>query len=384
MGRGRTNLWARCEYIIIKHYEELKDEGLRGSYYMVREYLTQDLKQGLVSQEEFDKFTTREAYNTFCSDLWVSIEQSAGLPRPKAEEVGVAFINGNKTLLDEEKLTIPISARGFIYVEKGGIAEKLVELSKRGWVIITKEGFSTRQIRKLVKDDTRPLLVLHDCDVAGGMIYDNFESGSRRTSHLNLVKSDSIDLGLTWEDVEILDLAPQPEAPKFQSKKAERVELSALKILKARLGIQNPALSFVVAKMRKLGIPVAPIPEPATIILRKAATKKMKKPFDNIIAEIGKLYYSLDEPILELATNLVNEVNPQGEGVGVRIPSLDIEQVVDSDVSEAVDKIKGMLLEVFKKAKDELTKIGLKVIKDSEIVTEDEYDEEYDVGGLKL
>ncbi len=118
-----------------------------------------------------------------------------------------------------------------------------------------------------------------------------FRFGSRRTRHLSLSLRDKvIDLGLTKEDVEKLNLPPQPEAPKYRKYRPMRWELSALSVLTIRYGIQNPLLSYTVAKLTNYGIKLSPLPIDKESLLKVelslTLSTLLSKIADNVIAEI--------------------------------------------------------------------------------------------------
>ena len=62
---------------------------------------------------------------------------------------------------------------------------------------------------------------------------------------------------MDWEDVEALNLPTQPEPPKYAGE--PRAEISALSVLKVRMGIDNPTLDYLKAKMKKAGIVISPL-----------------------------------------------------------------------------------------------------------------------------
>ena len=65
-----------------------------------------------------------------------------------------------------------------------------------------------------------------------------------------------IDLGLTKEVVDRLNLPTRPSPPKYKGR--PRVEISGLAVLKTRMGIENPTLAYTVAAMITKGLKLSP------------------------------------------------------------------------------------------------------------------------------
>lgn len=262
--RQYTNLWKVVKQVIRDHYDDLADLRMRDSYYVVRDYLSGDLGEAHIgtdmTQEDYDWFLTNQGYSSYRDDIWTWLEQNEGLERPRAIPEGVIWDNGEMyTMAEWEEEGIDFiweRARGFIFSEKRGPATDIGELSEFGWTIVTVgKGFPTRLVRELLKEDDRPVLALHDCDTSGEGIFRALGFKTRRTTHLDIALGDRVtDLGMSDHDVEILNLPSQPESPKFRNVRERRYEINALIVLKKRMGVENPVLEYVIAKMEDLGI----------------------------------------------------------------------------------------------------------------------------------
>lgn len=265
MAKKHLRLWAVVRKIILEHYDLLKDEFLRDAYYIVRDLIAPEVGKAITA-EDYNWLLTRQGYSSLRDDIWPSLEQKEGLERPRAWPIGMAIDNGEEKLLStlEEKMRLGEDyvwdqARGFIFVEKGGVAKRLQPLSKYGWTIMAGKGYPERLMRKLLKEEKqqRPVLVLHDFDRDGKGIYRALGFETRRTKHLNIALGDRvIDLGLNEDQVTALDLPREPSPPKYSGQL--RVELSGLATLKTRMGIENYYLSFVVATMILQGLTLSP------------------------------------------------------------------------------------------------------------------------------
>ncbi len=364
----RSNLWANVEQIILQHYDELKNRRIRGSYYIVREYLTQRLKEGKITEQEFNHFLSAQGYATYRDDLWPSIEKQYGLERPEAKPIGIIYDRGVERPISEfEK--VYYRARGFIFVEKADEAEDLKELSYHGWAIVAGQGFSTRLMRQLFKLDGRPVLALHDCDTAGEWIYRVFDVGSRRTNHLKLWLENVIDLGLHEDDASLLALPTQPEAGKFKKFRNERVELSALSVLKVRWGVENPVLAYTIAKMRKLGIRVTPTPEEARDLLKDIVEERVKEAFEELSDKLWELFTIPATAASKFADELSY---PDAEIVDAEVPQI---ADIDLDFDEPIKRLKEVLEKEFEKIKPDVIEKAQKAIDEAELLDEDEYEQ---------
>ena len=265
MTKKHFHLWNVVKKLILKHHETLKDEFLRDAYYILGDML--GLLIGTeISQEDYDWYGTRQGYATLRDDVWPLMEQKHGLQRPKAWPSGIVFDNGIEKPLSKlsEDMELGLTyvwdqARGFIFVEKGGVAKKLQELSNYGWTICAGKGYPERLMRKLLKEEgkQRPVLVLHDWDRDGRGIYRALGFETRRTKHLDIALGDRVtDLGLTEEHVKILNLPTRPSPPKYKG--APRVEISGLSVLKVRMDIENPIMAYTVAAMIARGLKMSP------------------------------------------------------------------------------------------------------------------------------
>jgi len=265
MTKKHYQLWNTVRKIIREHYQVLKDEYLRESYYIVGDLIA-PLIGTEITQDDYNWLLTKQGYASLRDDIWPSLEQKEGLERPKAWPIGVVFDNGIEKPLSKlaENMELGLTyiwdqARGFIFVEKGGIAKKIEVLSEYGWTILAGKGYPERLMRRLLKEEEkqRPVLVFHDLDPDGLGIYRALGYETRRTKHLNIALGDRvIDLGLTEEHVTSLNLPRRPSPPKYKGK--PRVEISALAVLKTRLGIENPILAYTVAAMLVKGLTLSP------------------------------------------------------------------------------------------------------------------------------
>jgi len=363
----RSNLWANVEDIILQHYDELKTRRIRGSYYIVREYLTKRLKEGKITEEEFNHFLTAQGYATYRDDLWPSIEKQYGLERPEAKPIGVIYDRGIERPISEFE-RVYYRARGFIFVEKADEAEDLKELSHHGWAIVAGQGFSTRLMRQLFKEDGRPVLALHDCDTAGEWIYRVFDIGSRRTRHLQLWLENVVDLGLHEDDASLLALPSQPEAGKFRKFRTSRIELSALSVLKVRWNVENPVLAYTIAKMKKLGIRITPKPEEAKELLKELVEERIKEAFDEISDKLWELF----EIPSKIASSYAEElVYPDSEIVDADIPQINL---VYLNFDDPIKRLKESLEKEFEKIKPDVIDEAQKAIENAKLLDEDDYE----------
>jgi len=233
---------------------------MRDSYYLLREWLDPLRQQGEILDAEFDYFV--ENYEYYRDDFWPRIEARHGFERPATKPPTTVIEDGTEYTESHIEEAWDRS-RGFIFVEKSGMAADLSLLSEHGWLIVAAQGESTRSFREKVAADgtDRPILVVTDSDFYGGGITESLKGNSNRTEHLNLeqeLRSRVRGIGLTKADADALDL-PRERDP-TQSPDEWRTELNALTVLKERLGIEKPLLSYVVAKMRAESIPVCPLP----------------------------------------------------------------------------------------------------------------------------
>ena len=265
MTKKHYQLWNTVRNIIREHYEVLKGEYLRDAYYIVGDLIA-PLIGTEITQDDYNWLLTKQGYASLRDDIWPSLEQKEGLERPKAWPVGVVIDQGQEKLLSKvaENMELGLTyiwdqARGFIFVEKGGVAKKIEVLSEYGWTILAGKGYPERLMRKILKEEEkqRPVLVFHDLDPDGLGIYRALGYETRRTKHLNIALGDRvIDLGLTEEHVTSLNLPRRPSPPKYKGK--PRVEISALAVLKIRMGIENPILAYTVAAMMAKGLTISP------------------------------------------------------------------------------------------------------------------------------
>lgn len=377
MAKGRTNLWACVEEIVLNHYDMMKGGDLDDSYYIVREFLSQYLNEGRITADEFDKFLTPQSRNSYGQDLWPSIEREHQLERPDAKNISIYIDYEEERSMRDFGLASD-RARGFIFVEKYGEGKKLTPLTKHGWIVITGQGYSTRAVRESLKDDGRPLIVLHDCDTAGNTIYENFILGSKRTMHLDLAQNEDnvTNLGLDWADVEELNLPTQPEAGKWRSDRG-RAELASLNVLKARGISEQPLLDYVVNKMRKLGIAIAPEEEDNSKWVYNAVKDKVAQEFRPIMDEIFNIQVMFEDIECKIADEATSRLDIEGEAVQARIVGriVTAEKVPDI-VKGAIDEFKDKLRTLFDEMKPRFDTLSAEVISKLRFIDAEEYTEE--------
>lgn len=257
---GHTyRIWKVVEDLILDRYEQIRQERMRDSWYLLREWL-EPLRGSRINDDEFDYFA--ENYEYYRDGLWPRLEKNHGIRRPETKPPTVVIDRGEEHTEAHIHDAWP-RARGFIFVEKSGMASDLTPLSRWGWLIVAAQGESTRSFReKAANDDTnRPILAVTDADYYGGGIAETLKGHSERTEHLGLwreLESRVQSIGLTREDGTAMDLPRERDPTK--SPDEWRIELNALTVLRERRGVENPLLAYVVAKMDGLGIPICPLP----------------------------------------------------------------------------------------------------------------------------
>jgi len=180
-----------------------------------------------------------------------------------------------------------------IYVEKQHIAMRIRDLLELGAVIITGRGFPTKFLRRIAKKTK--LLILADADKAGNDIKTSSKYGSKRHRKIGgeaLAKRysipEAIEIGLTKEDAKKLNLFPIPETPKNRRLGyEERYELDALSVLEA-LGIKNPYLAYVVAKLKILCYDLRILLPSDEEALSRATDSVLTREVDTIIYDVAK------------------------------------------------------------------------------------------------
>jgi hypothetical protein len=318
-GKKYRNLWEVVRRIIIEDHENLVKHRLRESFYLVRNRLSLLIGKD-ISQEEFDYFaSTKQAYCSYRDDIWPSLEQKKGLQRPEAKPYGTIYENGHEYSISQLS-RIWNQARGFIFTEKLEDGEDLRKLSNYGWTIIAGGGFAgfpTRQIRQMLKNDTRPIYAFHDADVAGNGIYRALGFQTRRTVHLDIALGDRVtDLGLNAEDAHKLNLPTEPEPRKHKERR--RVETAALALLEETMKLENPKLAYVVAKMLVLGTILSPTEKPKVDILLLS----LKTQIDLA------LYTLISDAVIEA----IKELKPKGKAVYVDLPRS--EEIIMEDLKD--------------------------------------------------
>jgi hypothetical protein len=265
--------WLKVEGILVGgEYTVIKelDLSLRNSWYHINDYVAELLDKGEINHKQFHYWQQKDAYDNFTQGKWVAWEKKYDWVRPHAKDPTIAIYNGR--LLDLQTkdiitgLTLPLEDfRGFLFIEKSGFLEDLKLISKFGWCILAGEGFSTREMREVLKKhfSDKLIVVLHDYDLAGASIYEVFGSGSLRTEHIDLTFDNVIDIGLREVDVEEFNLPKAPESGKYLKKNplAWRVELNALTRLYRTHNLKNPLLWYVVKRFFEEGLPLFPKPE---------------------------------------------------------------------------------------------------------------------------
>lgn len=265
MTKRYRRLWDAVRKIIKENYSLMKDVRIRDAYYIIGD-LVAPLIGTEITKEDYNWLLTQQGYNSLRDDIWTSLEQKEGLERPAAWPDGIVIDQGIiKPLLELERDLkrgveyIWDQARGFLFVEKRGVAERLQPLSEYGWTIFAGRGYPLRLIRRLLKEEEqkRPVLALHDFDRDGKGIYRALGFETRRTRHLDIALGERVtDLGLIEDQVNKLNLPRRPSPPKYKGRL--RTELSGLAVLRKRMGIENYYLAFVVAAMILKGVTLSP------------------------------------------------------------------------------------------------------------------------------
>lgn len=316
--------WSIVKEIIRKNYDVLKTERLRDGYYIIRDEMTKLIGK-TISQEDYNYFLGKGGYDYFVHGIWTALEQQEGYERPEAKPVGNVWDQGYKETIDHLK-SVWSQARGFIFTEKNG--EKLARLSEFGWAIVEPDqGYPTRFIRQILKQDTRPVLAVHDADVAGEGIYRALGFETRRTKHLDISLDNITDLGLNWKDVKTLRLPTQLEAEKFRAIKKDRCEIQSMAVLKKRFGIDNPFLNYVVIRMLQEGIMISPTPVETKILLRSGLKGRIHRVLERVV-----------DPVVD---EFVDGLDSDGEAVDLNLP--DVERLNLADLEALVKQLASKL-----------------------------------------
>lgn len=263
-GKEVRGFWEKIENILVNgEYNEIKKLGLsmRNSYYHLLTFVADMYASKEINEQQLNYWNQEEAYNFFTQDKWSQWEKKHSWKRPKAKDPTEAYYRGkllDLTLDDYELVSTLKRSRGFIFMEKAGFLQDLKLISSYGWCILAGEGFSSRELRETIMRNfsDRPIVVLHDFDIAGAMIHDVFTDGSKRTEHLDLTFENVLDLGLREVDVDELDLPKAPESKRVREKNPDawRVELNALTVLARTNNIRNPLLWYVAKRMYEEGL----------------------------------------------------------------------------------------------------------------------------------
>ena len=328
MSKRKTSkgFWNIVRKIIREIYDTLINADLRGGHYIMRNHLTKLIGK-TITDEDYKYFLSDEGYDYYSQDVWTQLEQNGENPlkRPEAKLVGMVWDRGSEETIKHLE-EVWEQARGFIFTEKMG--EKLAKLSEFGWCIIEPDqGYPTRFIRKVLKQDKRPVIAIHDADQGGNGIYRALGFDTRRTKHLNIAVDNVIDLGLRWKDQRALDLPTQLEAEKFRIIKEDRCELDSLAVLTDKYGIENPFLNYVIIRMVQEGITISPTLLKKEILLRRELKWKIREALKKIV-----------NPIVD---EFVDGKTPKGNAVDVRLPN--VKQLKLAELEELVRKLTSRL-----------------------------------------
>lgn len=338
MTKKYYRLWNAVRKVIRKHYDLLKGERIRDAYYIVGDLIA-PLIGTEITEDDYNWLLTRQGYASLRDDIWPSLEQKEGLERPAAWPSGIVFDKGKlKPLIDLEKnMKLGLEyvwdqARGFIFVEKSGVAEKLQILSKYGWTIFAGKGYPERLMRKLLKEEEkkRPVIALHDFDRDGRGIYRALGYETRRTRHLDIALGDRVtDLGLSEDQVTKLKLPPRPSPPKYKGE--PRVEISALAVLKTRMGIENPILAYTVAAMIAQGLTLSPTEVDKLELMKRHIRWALTKGLKGVV----------NEAIESIIDEIEDEEKFRGTAVKGELEDLDIlsagivDELIESGLTQA-------------------------------------------------
>jgi len=298
MKKRYTRLWSVVKNLIREHYDVLIKRSIRGSYYIVGDLLAQLIGKE-ITVDDYNWYCSDQGYASYRDDIWTYMEQKYGLQRPEAAAIGVVYDAGVEYPVTRLE-SVWDQARGFIFVEKADEARDISPLSRYGWTIVAGKGYPLRLVRKLLKEDKRPVLVLHDWDKDGYGIYRALGFETRRTKHLDIALGERvIDLGLTEEHVKALNLPTRPSPPKYKG--TPRVELSGLAVLSTRMGLENPVLAYVVASMLVKGLKLSPTEIPKKELLARHLRWALTDGLRGVVNEV--------------VDRLVDELTVEGEAV---------------------------------------------------------------------
>lgn len=332
--QGRTfRIWKVVEELILGRLDTIQANRMRDGYYLLREWLEPMRADGTIFDREYDYFS--ESYEYYRDDFWPRLEKRHGIRRPMTKPPTIVIEDGREYTeahIDEAW----DRSRGFIFVEKSGMASDLSILSEHGWLIVAAQGESTRTFREKVAADgtDRPVLAVTDADYYGDGIEETLMGHSNRTEHLALWREldDRIQtVGLTRPDAAAMDLPRERDPTK--SPDEWRVELNALAVLGERHGIEVPLLSYITAKMRQLDIPLCPLPDPdpedrVYNNLRRALIAAMESTMETVIDDI-------------LSDNdAVDDVDQEGTGPLMQLRYHESDE--QADLSELEDELSGI------------------------------------------
>jgi len=114
-----------------------------------------------------------------------------------------------------------------LFIEKAGfntILESSGLLRELNLGVMATQGFGTRAAKKLIEyfiSNGIKVYVLHDCDIAGYLIQDKFESGSNTFKK----ELDVVETGLTVEDVKNLNKAHLAEVVTYKRKYQDSLDI---------------------------------------------------------------------------------------------------------------------------------------------------------------
>lgn len=251
-------LWDAMKEIIEDNYDKLFEEDLRNGYYIIKNKLVAKYSEKISLDAIKFAIFNPEAYKYYRSQVWASIEKK-GYEKPEAYPRGIIYWNGVDYL--PRQISSCYGARGFLYVEKNGVAKKLKELSKYGWAVVTCSGNCTRNVRELLKETGKRVEVFRDFDSGGLGIYTSIRNKTLLTKHLDInLGKQAHDLGLNQKQVEYLiekyginkDPIPKKDIKKWPVN--YRIELSCFNDIETEYGSENMYLEFVISLMKAKGL----------------------------------------------------------------------------------------------------------------------------------
>jgi hypothetical protein len=363
------DFWIKIEKILVNgEYKEIKKQKLsmRNSYYHLLTFVAEMFENKEINEKQLDYWSQEEAYLFFTQDKWSGWEKKYDWKRPKAKDPTKAYYREDllDLTLDDLKLSQKLKrARGFIFIEKSGFLSDLKLISSYGWCVMGGQGFGSRELRETIMRNfpDRPIVVLHDYDIAGGMIHDVFKEGSKRTEHLDLKFENVLDLGLREIDVDELNLPKAPEARRFREKNPDawRVELNALTIVTRTLGVKNPLLWYVAKRMYEEGLELfeeaQKLLEALALHIRQEFWWGLLPRVKRKIEEAFKIFQLEDDDITQIISN--PNFNNYGYFNGKEYRGLDkyIEEIIWREINPILKDGDAIARELLEKAGVEIT-----------------------------